>query len=249
MAFSIETEKKVLLKDRKVAGITAFTAFALLVTLLCFIGYKISNPQLSKPAVNEEVTYLPLDAQLLEQVHQGSQAAGTPARTNKAKTSPLQTEQVLTAQNNSAHITAGNSNMTSTPISNNNPSGAKHVSDNPFGTGGIHDGKFRGRNLWGARDDQNEDPKPTENTARFLITAPNTNDIKSDENAKIVLSVIVDPDGNIVGKPVFVKNGSTTNDVALIEQVIKAVKEQAKFNKTNTTKNTKTAVVIRIVAN
>lgn len=249
MAFSIETEKTVQLKDRKIAGITAFTAFVLLVTLLCFIGYRISNPSLSKPAANEEMTYISLDAQLLEQVHQGNPAAGTPAKTNKAKTTPLQTEQVLTTQNSSAHITSGNSNLTNTSISNNNPSGAKHVSDNPFGTGGIHDGKFRGSNLWGTRDDQKEDQKPAENPARFLITAPNTNNIKSDENAKIVLSVIVDPDGNIVSKPAFVKNGSTTNDVALIEQVIKAVYDQAKFNKTSTTKNTKTALVIRIVAN
>lgn len=249
MAFSIETEKTIQLKDRKIAGIVAFSAFALLITLLCFIGYRISNPQLSKTAVAEEPAYIPLDAQLPEQVHPGSHAAGTPAKTNKSETTPLQTEQVLTAKSSAVHVSSGNSNITNTHISNNNPSGAKHVSDNPFGTGGIHDGKFRGRNLWGTRDDQNEDPKPIENTSRFLITAPNTNNIKSDENAKIVLSVIVDPDGNIVSKPTFVKNGSTTNDVALIEQVIKAVNEQAKFNKINTAKNTKTALVIRIVAN
>ncbi len=248
MAFSIETEKKVQLKDRKIAGITAFTAFALFTALLCFIGYSISNPPLSKPAVSEEMTYVPLDAQLLEQTRQGSQTTGTPVKTDKTKITPLQTEQVLTTQSSSAHITSGNSNMTNTHLPNNNPSGTKHVNDNPFGTGGIHDGKFRGSNLLDARDDQNEDPK-AENTARFLISAPNTNDIKSDENAKIVLSVTVDPDGNVVGKPVFIKNSSTTNDVTLIEQVIKVVKEQAKFNKTNTTKNTKTAVVIRIVAN
>ena len=247
MAFSIETEKTVQLKDRKVAGITAFTAFVLLVTLLCFIGYRISNPTLSKPAVNEEMTYVPLDAQLLEQTRQGSQA-GTPAKANKAETTPLQTEQVLTAKSNSTHVTSGNSNITNTRTPNNNPSGAKHVSDNPFGTGGIHDGKFKGSNLWGTQDDQNEDPKPAENTTRFLITTPNTNDIKSDENAKIVLSVIVDPDGNVVGNPTFVKNGSTATDMVLIDQLIKIVKAQAKYNKVNTTKNTKVPLVIRITA-
>lgn len=248
MAFSIETEKTIQLKDRKIAGITVFMAFALFTVLLCFIGYRISNPALSKPAVSEEMTYVPLDAQLLEQVRQGSQA-GTPAKANKAETTPLQAEQVLTTPSSAAHVSSGNSNMTNIKTPNNNASASKFVSNNPFGTGGVHDGKFRGSNILGARDDQNEDPKPAENTARFLISAPNTNDIKSDENAKIVLSVIVDPDGNVVGKPVFVKNSSTTNDVPLIEQVIKAVKEQAKFNKANTTKNIKTAVVIRIVAN
>jgi hypothetical protein len=247
MDFSVETEKAIQLKDRKIAGIVAFTAFSLLLTLLCFIGYRISNPPLSKPAAYEEMAFIPLDPQILEQVRQGSQS-GTPAKTKKTETTPLQTEQVLTTASSSSHVTSGNSNITNTSVPNNNPSGAKHVSDNPFGTGGINDGKFRGSNPLGTHDDQDEIPKSPENTARFLITAPNTNDIQSDENCKVVLSVTVAPDGAIVGNPTFVKNGSTTNDMVLIEQLIKIVKAQAKYNKVNTTKNTKVALVIRITA-
>jgi hypothetical protein len=249
MAFSIETEKTVRLKDRKIAGIVAFSAFALLIILLCFIGYRISNPALSKPAVSEEMTYVPLDPQMLEQVRQGSQAAGTPAKTSKTETTPLQTEQVLTTQSSSAHVASGNSNITNTHIANNHPSGAKHVNDNPFGTGGINDGKFRGSHIWSTRDDQNEDLKPVEKTARFLVATPNTQDIKSDENCKIVLSVLVDPEGNIVNTPAFVKNGSTTNDMTLINEVIRVVKNQARYNKIDGAKNAKVAMVIRVNAN
>lgn len=247
MAFSMETEKTVQLKDRKIAGIVAFTAFALLVTLLCFIGYRISNPSHTKPTVSEEITYVPLDAQLLEQTRQGSQA-GTPAKANKAETTLLQTEQVLTTRSSSTHAISGNSNITNTSIPNNNASSATHVSDNPFGTGGINDGKFRGRNLWGMND-QSDDPKPVEKTPRQMIAFPNTNNIESDQNCKIVLSVTVDPEGNIVGNPTLVKNGSTTTDMTLINQVISVVKNQARYNKITTTKNTKEAVVIRIMAN
>lgn len=249
MAFSIETEKTVRLKDRKIAGIAAFTAFALFTALLCFIGYTISNPLRSKPKVSEEMSLIPLDPQILEQVRQGSQAAGTPAKTTKTETTPLQTEQVLTAQSSSAHVASGNSNITNTHITNNNPSGAKHVSDNPFGTGGINDGKFRGSHIWSTQDNQNEDLKPVEKTARFLVTTPNTQDIKSDENCKIVLSVLIDPEGNIVNTPAFIKNGSTTNDMALINEVIKVVKNQARYNEIDGTKNAKAAMVIRVNAN
>ena len=85
MSFNVETENTVQLKDRNLAGISAFTAFGLLVILLCFIGYRISNPQLSiKPTIAEELAYIPLDAQLLEQARQGSQA-GTPVKVKKTE--------------------------------------------------------------------------------------------------------------------------------------------------------------------
>lgn len=248
MDYSVETEKAIRLRDRKIAGIAAFTAFGLLAILLCFIGYRISNPPLSKPAAYEEMAFIPLDPQILEQVRQGGQS-GTPARTNKTETTPLQTEQVLTTASSSEHVTAGNSNITNTHIPNNNPAGAKHVSDNPFGTGGINGGKYRGNNTEGILDTQNEDPRPAEIVKRFLVAQPNTSSIQSDENCKILLSVLVDPDGNIVGSPVFAKGSSTTNDMILINQVIHVVKNQAQFNKIKGTKNTKETIAIRITAN
>ncbi|WP_343636053.1 hypothetical protein [Fluviicola sp.] len=248
MDFSVETEKAIRLKDRKIAGIVAFTAFGLLLALLYFIGYHISNPPLSKPAAYKEMAFIPLDPQILEQVRQGSQS-GTPAKASKTEITPLQTERILTAANSSAHVTSGNSTITNTNVPNNNPSSAKHVSDNPFGTGGINDGTHRDYRTNGIWDTQNEDSKPAEKVKRYLITQPNTNSIQSDENCKIVLSVLVDPDGNVVGSPVFTKGNSTTNDMVLINQVIYVVKSQAQFNKIKGTRNTKEVIAIRITAN
>jgi hypothetical protein len=247
MGIRVETEQIDRVKDRKVAGISAFAAFALLLALLGFIGYHISNPALPKPLTSSEVSYIPLDAQLPEQAGKGSHT-GTPAKTKQAAETPAQMERILAQQSSISHVKPGNSDMSNTRTPNNNPSGAKHVSDKPFGTGGINDGNKFGNKIG---DDQSKDDsnfKSGEETRRYLVKQPNTNTLQSDENCKIVLSVLVDPNGLIVGSPTFVKNSSTTNDMTLVSQVSTIVKNQAQFNKVNTTKNTKEAIVIRITA-
>jgi len=246
MSFNVETEKTDRTKDRKVAGMISFTAFGLLLALLCFIGYRISNPMLSKQLSSEEMTLIPLNPQLLQQGRGGS---GDPVKAERSKMTAPQMEQMLAQQSSSSHVQSGNSNSTNTHIPNNNSSNTQHVSDNPFGTGGINGGKYRGKNREGMLDEQDGNPKSEEKINRYLVSVPNTDNIQSDENCAIALSVLIDPDGTIVSNPTFVKNGSTTNDMTLINQVIRAVKSQGRYNKVNTTKNTKQALVIRIMAN
>lgn len=248
MSIRVETEQTYGIKDRKIAGIVAFAAFILLAALLGFIGYRISNPPLPEQLSTEEMTLIPLDPQILEQARKGEQA-GTPAKAERSKTTPQQMEQVLVQENSASHVKSGNSDITNTHTPNTNPSGAKYVSDNPFATGGINGGKYRGTNPEGMYDNQNSDPKSIEKVNRFLIKVPNTDNIKSDENCKIVLAVLADPNGNIIGSPTIVKGSSTTNNMALINQVIGTVKNQAQFNKANVTKNTKETITIRIIAN
>ncbi len=248
MEYSVETEKRDRMNDRKMARIIAISAAVLLLTILSFIGYRISNPNLQNQLVQTNEELIPLDPQILEQGLKNG-GAGSPAKANKTEMTPAQMEQILTEQSSSTHAKSGNSNITNTVTPTNNPSGAKHVSDNPFATGGINGTKYHGSTTEAVRDEQDGDPKSAEKVKRQLIEFPNTHNIASDENCKIVLSVLVDPDGNIVGSPTLVKSGSTTNDMAMINQVISAVKNQAKFNKANTTKNTKELIVIRVNAN
>jgi hypothetical protein len=184
----------------------------------------------------------------LEQVRKGGQS-GTPAKAEKSRTTPPQMQQILAQQNSNSHEKSGNSTITNTNTPTNNLSSAKHVSDNPFATGGINGGKYRGANNDGMYDNQDSDSKSIEKVNRFLIKVPNTDNIQSDENCKIVLTVLVDPTGTIIGSPSIVKGSSTTNNMALINQVISAVKNQAQFNKANVTKNTKETIAIRIIAN
>lgn len=248
MSIRVETEQTYGIKDRKIAGIIAFTAFVLLSALLGFIGYRISNPSLPRPVLSEEMTLVPLNPQILEQARKSGQS-GTPAKVERSKTTPPQMTEIRTQQNSTSHAKSGNSSITNTQTPNNNPSGAKYVSENPFATGGINDGKYRGKDPEGMHDNQISDSKLTEKVDRFLIKVPNTDNIKSDENCKIVLNALVDPNGTIIGNPTIVKSSSTTNNMALINQVISTVKNQARFNKLDATKNTKETIVIRIIAN
>ncbi|TSJ40150.1 hypothetical protein [Fluviicola chungangensis] len=246
MSIRVETEQTYGIRDRKIAGIIAFTAFVLLAALLGFIGYRISNQSLPKQTASEKMTLIPLNPQVLEQMQKNGRS-GSPAKTTEAKTTPAQTEQLLAAAHSSEHVKSGNSNITNTSAPNNNPSGAKYLSDNPFTSGGINGGKYREKDPIGMHDDQIDDPKPV-NNLRQLISLPNTSAIVSDENCRILLSVLVDPDGNIIGNPTLVKSASTTTDMSLIKEVISVVKNQAKYNKVKTTTNMKLALSIRITA-
>ncbi|MGV3612453.1 MAG: hypothetical protein ACO1N0_15960 [Fluviicola sp.] len=250
MEHSVETGKRDGNKDRKMARIIAISSGVLVLTILSFIGYSISNPNVNKQTNQAEEEYVALDAQLLDPGTKES-GAGNPAKTTKAETTPGQMRQVLTATNSDAHVKSGNSDITNTTDPSNQTSAAKQVSDNPFGTGGINGEKYGGSTGEnpGWKDNQTEHTKPAETIKRYLVEKPNTTNIQSDENCKIVLSVLIDPNGTIVGDPAFVKNGSTTNDMSITNQVIKIVKNQARFNKVNTTKNTKELINIRITAN
>jgi hypothetical protein len=248
MAIRIETEQTYRIKDRKIAGIIALSVLALSLVTLCFIGYRISKSSLPEQIESEEVTFIPFDPQILEHGHEGSKSS-TPAKAKQAETASPQMKQILTENSSNSHVKSGNSDITNTNTPTTNPSAARHVSDNPFATGGIYDGNsFGNRNIGDDQVKDNSDFKSGENIKRYLVAKPSTNTLQSDENCKIVLSVLVDPNGNIIGNPGFVKSGSTTNNTTLINQVIGIVKSQAQFNKLTISKNMREAITIRITA-
>lgn len=254
--FAFETVSADEMKDRKVAGIIAASAFVLLLAILHFLGYRIPTPPLPEQLLYQdmEMELIPLELEELPR-GAGGGGSGTPAKVEQADKTPPQMEQILTQTTKSnTSVKSGNSNMTNTNKPTDNPPTGRNTSDNPFGTGGSGGGNGSG-NGHGIGDDDGDGTGPGTgpgsggNVNRWLVAQPNTTNIKSDENCKIVLSVLVDPEGNIIGKPTFVKSSSTTNDMVLINQVINAVKNQARFNKVATTKNMKEAITIRIVAN
>ena len=250
MEYAVETEKRDQNKDRKMARIIAVSACVILLTILSFIGYRISNPNTDKQSTRANEEYVALDAQLLDAGTQEG-GAGSPAKATRAKTTPAQMEQVLTTSNSSTHQKSGNSNITNTTDPNNQTSSAKQVSDNPFGSGGINGENFSGKQgtnpTW--KDDQSEPHRIPETPKRYLVEKPNTTTIQSDENCRITLAVLIDPNGNIIGEPKLVKSGSTTNDMSLTKQVIQIVKKQARFNKVNTEKTTREVIIIHVKAN
>lgn len=253
--FAFETVKAEEVKDRKVAGIIALSALVLLLAILHFLGYRIPTPPLPEQLLYKDMEMQLLDVELEElPVGTGGGGSGTPAKVEQSTKTPPQMEQVLTQHSSPTHHSSGNSNITNTNTPNNNPPTGQNVSNNPFGTGGSGGGNGSGNGHGIGNDDGDgsgpgNGPGSGGNPARHWVEKPNTNSIQSDESCVIVLSILVDPDGNIIGKPTFVKNGSNTNDMTLINQVINVVKNTGKFNKANVTKNQKVASVIRISAN
>jgi len=244
MEYSVGTEQANKIKDRRVARFIAVTAFLLLLAVLYFIGYRISKPKLPGALAQEETQFIPIDAQILEQLA-GNGGAGSPADVKKAIATPAQMQDILHTSGSSVHVKSGNSAITNTSTPTENASAAKYTGNNPFGTGGINGENYR--NTIG--NDQSEHIPSGEHMKRYLVEKPNTGNLQSDENCTIVLSVLVDPNGAIIGTPAFIKNNSTTNDITLINQVISIVKNQSQFNKVNTTKHTKESISIRITAN
>ena len=253
--FAFETEKAEEIKDRKVAGIIAVSALVLLLAILHFLGYRIPTPPLPEQLLYKDMEMQLLDVELEElPVGTGGGGSGTPAKVEQSDRTPPQMEQILTQTKSNTSIKSGNSNINNTSNPTDNPPSGRQTSNNPFGTGGSGGGNGTG-NGHGIGNDNGDGSGPGNgpgsggNPERHWVERPNTNSIQSDESCVIVLSILVDPNGNIVGKPTFVKNGSNTNDITLINQVINAVKETGKFNKVNVTKNMKVASVIRISAN
>ena len=253
--FAFETEKAEEIKDRKVAGIIALSALVLLLAILHFLGYRIPTPPLPEQLLYQdmEMELIPMELEPLP-VGTGGGGSGTPAKVQITDKTPPQMEQVLTQTKSTTSIKSGNSNINNTKTPTNNPPSGQQSSNNPFGTGGSGGGNGSG-NGNGIGNDNGDGTGPGTgpgsggDPARHWVEKPNTNSIQSDESCVIVLSILVDPNGNIVGKPTFVKNGSNTNDMTLINQVISVVKNTGKFNKVNVTKNMKVASVIRISAN
>ncbi|ASS47922.1 MAG: hypothetical protein A3D31_01505 [Candidatus Fluviicola riflensis] len=108
----------------------------------------------------------------------------------------------------------------------------------PFhGTGGKGggDGKGKGKGL-GNDDGDGKGPGfgPGEGGTgikRTLERRPNAANIDSDENCIVVLKVKVDANGNVVGTPTVIRDKTTTANSVVINEVIRVVKAEAKYNK------------------
>ncbi len=243
-------------KDRKIAGFIVIIACAISISVLHFLSYSIPTPPLPEQLLYKDMKMelIPLEAVVYD-AGTGGGGSGTPMKSEKAETTPPQTEQALTQKGNSTtHVTSWNSNTTNTTRPNNNPPSGQHVSDNPFGTGGSGGDTGRG-NGTGLGDDNGSGTGPGNGNGsggevrRYLVAQPNTSNIKSDENCTIVLSVLVDAEGEIIGQPIFAKGASTTNNTVLINQVINLVKKEARFNKAPGAKNIKQAITLKLIAN
>ncbi|MES2557231.1 MAG: hypothetical protein V4604_13845 [Bacteroidota bacterium] len=108
----------------------------------------------------------------------------------------------------------------------------------PFhGSGGKGGGKGKGKgNGLGNDDGDGKGPGfgPGEGgtgTKRTLERRPNAANIDSDENCKVVLKVNVDADGNVIGTPTVIRDKTTTANSVVINEVIRVVKAEAKYNK------------------
>ncbi|HLP53508.1 MAG TPA: hypothetical protein VK151_00685 [Fluviicola sp.] len=108
----------------------------------------------------------------------------------------------------------------------------------PFnGSGGKGGGKGKGKgNGLGNDDGDGKGPGfgPGEGgtgTKRTLERRPNAANIDSDENCKVVLKVNVDADGNVIGTPTVIRDKTTTANSVVINEVIRLVKAEAKYNK------------------
>ena len=95
--FGLETEKTYEIKDRKVAGIIALSAFVLLLAILHFLGYRIPTPPLPEQLLYKdiEMELVPLELQDLP-TGTGGGRSGTPAKVEQTDKTPPQMEQVLT---------------------------------------------------------------------------------------------------------------------------------------------------------
>ncbi|WP_343747638.1 hypothetical protein [Fluviicola sp.] len=256
MSLSYEMEKTYESKDRKIAGIISISALVLILTILHFLGYRIPTPPLPEQLLYKDMEMELIPVEVVEvKPGGGGGGSGKPANAQKTETTPEQMEQVLTQSSSSTHVKSGNSSFSNTTKPNNNPPSAQNTSTDPFsgkGGSGGGDGSGKGHGIGNDTGDgngQGTGPGSGGDVNRYLVSKPNTNNISSDENCTIVFSVLVAPDGSIIGKPTYVKASSTTNDMTLINQVIKAIESQARFNKVETTKNMKQAITIRITAN
>lgn len=130
----------------------------------------------------------------------------------------------------------GNSNSGKNP---NEESSTREKS--PFsGSGGKGggDGKGKGKGL--GDDDGDSKGKGTGpfngSPTRIVVSEPNWDNIQADENCTVYLSITISPEGTIVGTPKNTSSSTTTNS-SIINEVIRRVKNEMRFNKIDGNKN------------
>lgn len=244
-------------KDRRVAGIVAGSFVVALFALLYFLGFSIPTPPLPNQLLYKDMEMeilVPLEAMPME-VGPGGGGSGTPTKANLSQDNPPQMEQVLTQQGGSIKHPSGGSNHTNTTKPNNNPPTTQNQSNNPFGTGGSGggDGKGNGSGVGdydGSGSGEGSGPGTGGGSPkRVRITDPVVHDIDSDESGSILVEVIVDAAGKIVGSPKANRAKTTITNETVIRTVLDRVKSQVRFNAVPGAANVKLVFTVKITPN
>jgi hypothetical protein len=241
--------------DRNIGIVTALGVIGLLFLLFFLFTYSIPDPPLKEIPVMAETELQEIDLKkYVVQVGKGGGGSGSPTEAPVADKVIPQTEHVITSNKGATTVKTGQSNHTNTTKPNENTASTTQSTPNYFGSGGSGGGNTGGVGQGlgsdnGIGDGDGNGPNGGGTVRRFLVAKPNTTNISSDENCKVILRVLVDEDGTIVGKPQFVKGASTTNNMMLINQVVYVVQSEAKFNKAKGTKLMTQVITIDIVAN
>ena len=243
-------------KNKKIA-----LASSLLMALVAFIilhvlSFKIPTPPLPEALLykDAEMEFIALEDIIPDNIGSGGGGSGTPVDAKVINKFTPQTENVVRDNTSNTSVVSGNSNHSNTTKPTTNSSTTTTASNNPFGNGGSGGGTQGGNGTGIGNDDGNGNGPGNGNGSggnvkRFLVSKPSTSTISSDEDCKIVLSVLVDENGNIVGNPQFIRAKSTSNNTQLINQIIYLVKTQAKFNKAPGASNGKEVITLDVKAN
>lgn len=230
---------KIETKDRRVSLAMTAGILVFLVIVLHFLGVKIPTPPLPKQLAvkDQEIELIPLEElKLTVPGDFGGGGSGTEASGEVSPNPPDQMEEFITDNSANIFTSSGGSNHTNSNNPTKNPS--QVVDDNPgFGTGGTGGGPGKGSGHGfgnGEGDGKGPGPAGTGNGGgspkRTLINKPNTNNIESDENVVITFSFMISPSGEVVTRPVAVRESTTTDNGTLISQVANLVYSQAKYN-------------------
>ncbi len=249
--------KRLSKKDKQIAGIVAGSFVLVVGTLLYVLGFSIPTPPLPNQLLYKDMEMeilVPLEAMQLEN-GPGGGGSGTPTKANLSQENPPQMEQVLTQNGGSIKHPSGGSNHTNTTKPNNNPPTTQNQSNNPFGSGGSGGGDGRG-NGTGVGDDNGPGSGPGNGPGsgggspkRVRITDPVVHDIDSDESGSILVEVVVDAAGKIVGSPKANRAKTTITNEAVIRTVLDRVKAQVRFNAVPGAANVKLAFTVKITPN
>lgn len=125
----------------------------------------------------------------------------------------------------------------------------------PFsGSGGKGggDGKGKGKGLGDDDGDHKGNGDGSFNGApakRKRLNTPSFDGIQNDENCTIWLKITIAPDGSIVGTPTNVPSRSTTTNSSVINEVIRRVKNEMRFNSISGNKNEVTTLSFALKPN
>lgn len=127
---------------------------------------------------------------------------------------------------------------------------------NPFSNGsggkGGGDGKGKGKGF-GNDDGNGKGPGPDGDGSgtpqRIMITSLDLSGIQSDESCTVYLRIKIDPDGDIVGTPQNVSSKTTTTNSSVINEVVRRVKAQLRFNKIKGSQVEQVVLTFKVHAN